>query len=105
MTLNELIKYKTETGKMVQFSKGHSKTGLVIIVTSLEDKKKYVLEKSTKDYSRFEDWIEKQTRADIKRTGKFFKTKDYGKLPLIQIRVKVDDEDQDINTTNKEMVF
>ena len=103
MTLNELIK-TTMTGQLVDFSKGHGKTGLVIIVTSQQDSKKYVIEKSVEDYSRFEDWIGKEARADIKPTGKYYKTEE-GKFPLIQIRVKVDDEDQDVNTTDKETVF
>jgi len=101
MTLNELIK-STITGQLVDFSKGHSKTGFVIIVTSQQDNKKYIIEKSIKDFSRFEDWIDKEARADIRQTGKYYKIEE-GKFPLIQIRVKVEDQNQDMK--NKEIVF
>jgi len=104
MTLNELINKDTQTGKLVSFTEGHGKTGSVIVVTSELDKKKYVLEKSIKDYARFEKWPETQKKADIKPTGKFHRTKDYGKLPVIQIRLK-DEEEQNVDDTNKEMVF
>lgn len=104
MTLNELINKTTQTGKLIKFSKGHGKNGLVLIATDA-DRKHYVLEKSITNYSRFEDWEDKQSRADIKQTGKYYKTEEYGKIPVIQIRVKVDDEDQDINTDNEKMVF
>ncbi|RLD64520.1 MAG: hypothetical protein DRJ01_00370 [Bacteroidetes bacterium] len=104
MTLNEFVNKTTQTGKLVRFSKGHGKNGLVVVAKDGEGKR-YVLEKSLKDYSRFEDWIGMQSRTDVRQTGKFHKTEEYGILPLIQIRVKVDSEDQDIDDKNKEMVF
>jgi len=102
MTLNELIKNKTKTGKSVEFLKGYSKSGNVIIVSLLKGKKKYVLEASVDNFSRFKDWYGKEATADIRKTGKFFKVEEYGKLPLIQIRIKSNDEikDDDRNKNN-----
>jgi len=104
MTLNELINKEILTGQLVKFKEGHGKTGSVIVVTSSIDKKNYILEKSITNYARFEKWPETEKKADIKPTGKYYKTKDYGKLPLVQIRLK-NDEEQNVDDTNKEIVF
>jgi len=107
MTLQELLEV-VETGKLMKFSMGHGKNGRIIIATNdfNEDEdanKKYVVDASTKNFSRFKEWLGKQARADIQQTGKFYKTKEYGKLPLIQVRLK--DEEQDVDTESGETVF
>ena len=101
MTLQELLE-TVETGKLMKFSLGHGKNGRVVIASSdvNEDESKnerYVIDASIKNFSRFESWPDKQKRADIQKTGKFYRTKEYGKLPLIQIRIKDESEDMEID--------
>jgi hypothetical protein len=107
MTLNELIDKTTQTGKLVTFHKGHGKNGVVLVIESKDSGNKFVLQKSITDFSRFKDWPGKTSRADVKQTGKYYKTEEYGRVPIIQIRVKPAEADSDEGNPDdsKEMVF
>lgn len=86
MKLEELLKQKIKTGQRGEFSVAEGKEGKVIIFITA--KKKYVVQASLDNFQRFKDWIGKTADIDIKKTGKFHKTKDYGFLPTINIRIE-----------------
>lgn len=91
MNLKEFVN-KIKTGQQTEFIEAQGKNGKVVIA-SIGDKK-YVINASIENFQRFEKWIGEKASADIKKTGKFYKT-EYGFLPTIEIRTNVkvvDDE-------------
>jgi len=103
MRLEELLKKKVKTGQQAEFSVAEGKNGKVALLTVGD--KRYVIHASLDNFQRFEKWMGKTASVDIKKTGKYHKTKDYGILPTVNIRanVKVDsDEPQKEPTTNPE---
>lgn len=108
MELNEFIKKKIKTGQDGEFSEAEGKDGKVIVLVT--DNKKYVVQASVDNFSRFEKWIGKKAKVDIKKTGKYHKTKDYGILPMVKIRTNVEVENKSTtnpedNETEEKMVF
>lgn len=91
MVLKEFVRGKIRTGIDVEFFSAQGNSGKVLMVVS--DDKRYILQDSIKNFQRFRKWEGEKASADIRKTGKFFKT-EYGFLPTIDIRttVKVDDD-------------
>ena len=107
MKLKELLESKkVKTGVKSEFSSDFGKDGKIIILTT-DDEKRYVVGASINNYNRFKKWVGKKTEVDIQRTGGFFKTKGYGKLPKINIRAVLDieEEDEKEERVSKETVF
>ncbi len=99
MKLNEFLKKKIKTGQDGEFSSAEGKNGKVMIVTVGD--KRYVIQASIENFNRFEKWIGKKALVDIKKTGKYHKTKNYGTIPSVKIRTNVEIEDKQ-STTNPE---
>ena len=87
MRLDELLNKKVKTGQQGEFSVAEGRNGKLALVTVGE--KKYVIDASLQNFSRFQKWIGKSALVDIKKTGKFHKTKDYGFLPTVNIRTNI----------------
>lgn len=100
MELNEFLNQKVKTGQQGEFSTAEGKNGKVIVVTIGD--KRFVIEKSLENFKQFEKWDGKSATVDIKKVGKFTKVKDYGILPLVQLRTTVEVEDE--NPHGKEPV-
>jgi len=103
MTLNEFITQQSETqrGQKVKFLESEIKSGPVVVMKQIDTGKAFVLEKSLNDFMLFKKWIGKEAVADFKQTGKSIRI-DKQKYPLVQVRVKKNDEDLNSEDKDKE---
>ena len=100
MKLKDYIK-KHKKDLSVEFDTASGEKDRVIIV--MDDKgDRYVINASVDNYERFEKWVGQKAKADIKFTGKYHKTKDYGSLPLIQIKTEIKSSVEDDDSKDKE---
>ncbi|MFW6281347.1 MAG: hypothetical protein ACOC1O_00955 [bacterium] len=105
MNLKDLLKGKTKSGVSstfeTTFKKGKDEKVMVLIT----NKKKYVIDASIKNYTRFEKWDGKTATVDFKKTGKFIRTEDYGILPTVNINAKVKLKKQQSKDKDKDVTF